>query len=891
MVRESQLARPDNGGCGAAAGASRHEAAPRLPKPLLVRERLLRVLDVRASLTVVRAPLGFGKTTLVAQWLTARERSIDELVGWLQVTSDCSTADRFWTAAWQVLQDAGLPMLSGAARDLPAQQLRRALQRTGTGVLLVVDGLERVADPAIDRDLYELLRDCPTLRVVVCLRGNRHVHHPPPGLASVEITGRDLIFTTDETHRMVRLLGPETDVTQAAAIRTETGGWPELTSVVAQAMTGGDRPRLEAVTADYFRHRLLPEIDDDRERDALLASSVVDSLSAPLLAALVDGQPEYRLNSLEAAGLLSGSDDSGYRWPPGARRALADELGRRDPARATELKRRAANWYLNHGQPALALDQSLAAQRWQLATEIIDRSWRRLWRHHQELLARAFNQIPVEVLATRVRPLAIRDWRVKMPDDLFDRAVPRLPDDPVALAALGSSAEAFQLIDTGNILLVSLRHRSRYAEGIAYGGKLETIMQAARWSNDSQLVGAAASTVLQLGITRMLADDLPGARRSFQRAYDFTLDAADDEYVGRDAAGKLALVHAFAGDVRQAVPWLRRHDDAPLAITGEWFQYTVNSTAACARLLVALEQFDGAAAAAAVELDGPTEADEFWAYQAYADALYALHAGDAAAGLRTLHQHPRPNPAVVLDALAPATGPLLASTEADLLMALGRGNEARSALLGEQTRHPALRVSAARLALLSGRPEDVLAQTHDPQWARTATARWQQEMLLIRAIAHHRLGAREMAVAGLRRALATAAALDAWRAFATVPRHELDALAEALSEQERVPLTRLAGLPQVYPDAIALVELTPREQTILHHLAQGLTRTQLAQHLFISNNTVKYHLRGLYRKLGATSREQALSRARGLRLLPTTYGATDAARLRRESATQPEANS
>jgi LuxR family maltose regulon positive regulatory protein len=845
---------------------------PRRAPSLLPRQRLFAALDAGAPVTVVRAPLGFGKTTLVAQWLA--HRSTGELAGRLQITSDCTSGGQFWSAAWHALREAGLSAQSQSADRLPAQQLHAALRAAEASAVLVVDGFERITDNTLERDLRDLLLNCPALRVVVCLRGSRHFTRVNwLALDWLELGPAELALTGDEIHQLLQSQGLAAEPQRVSALQTETGGWPELTTIVVHALAqsgeGDDSSVVATVTADYLRTRLLPQADDE-QRDALLASSVVETLSASLLEALLDGRStKPGVQDLKPAGLIgvpTGPHDVDYRWPPAARRALAEELRRREPGWVADLHRRAALWYLDHDQPQAAMDHAVAAEDWQLAADVIDRRWRWLFHHCQRALAQALSKIPLDILGARPRALAIRDLRFKVPDSLLFSTLPALPDNPAQLADLGASPAAYDVIDLSNILIVSLRHRGLQAESVEFGRKLETVIHSARRSLTPQLAEAAASTAMQIAITRLLADDLAGACRAFQQAYDFTTDINED-YVRRDSAGKMALAYALAGDARQAASWLHRHEAAPLNVSGEWFHYTVSSTAACAQLLIALEHLDLLTAADARELDNPAEPDEFWAHLAYADALYALHAGDAAAGLRILRQHAHPYPS--LSTFGPANGPLLAAVEADLLMALGRGNDAHIVLTGQYAAHPSLRVGQARLALLSGHADSAADQTRDLHWARIATPRWQQEMLLIQAIAEHRLGHRSRALNALRRALATATTLDSWRAFTTVPRSELRAIAAELPG-EPAWLTRLDPFPDAFPTSVLLIQLTDREQTILTHLTEGLSRTQLAQRLFISGNTVKYHIRGLYRKLGASNREEAIDRARILGLLPRT---------------------
>ena len=60
------------------------------------------------------------------------------------------------------------------------------------------------------------------------------------------------------------------------------------------------------------------------------------------------------------------------------------------------------------------------------------------------------------------------------------------------------------------------------------------------------------------------------------------------------------------------------------------------------------------------------------------------------------------------------------------------------------------------------------------------------------------------------------------------------------------------------------------ELAVLRCLATGLSRREIGARLYISLNTVKTHTRELYRKLGATSRQEALARAEALGLLDLT---------------------
>ncbi|MGH2821636.1 MAG: LuxR C-terminal-related transcriptional regulator, partial [Thermoleophilaceae bacterium] len=89
-------------------------------------------------------------------------------------------------------------------------------------------------------------------------------------------------------------------------------------------------------------------------------------------------------------------------------------------------------------------------------------------------------------------------------------------------------------------------------------------------------------------------------------------------------------------------------------------------------------------------------------------------------------------------------------------------------------------------------------------------------------------------------------------------------LTEMLARTER----RLHGAPRVPAGAApAPEELTDRELDVLRLLPGGLSQRAIGEALYLSLNTIKTHVRGIYRKLGVETRDEAVERARELDLI------------------------
>lgn len=864
-------------------------AEPRLAAPLLVRSRLLARLNEFRPLAVVRAPTGFGKTVLLSQWRSRRPAAqADSPAGqrWarLRVPAGAGEATAFWVGVVDALTEAGLPFPTLAERRSTRGLADRMLSAAGP-LVLVVDNFENVTEAGIDQELVETVSGVTDLRVVVATRSRRHFPDEVCGrVPATLITARDLLLRSDETAELLSAFGLSPGAYRSDMLHESTGGWPELAHAVLTGLKDSPADPLEifAVAArtaiGYLRRRLLPDIEINRSEinssagssrsnclEFAMITSLTDEFTVDLAESLGAADAARTVTWLEREGLLATScrnDETVHRWADAARFALREELFNRYPDRLGELHARVARWSLQHSRPGQALAHALDAHDWPLVLEILETSWRALRFTDPPLLHRAFATAPAEVLTASTRVIALRELIVPTAETkLAEMAT--LPRTAGHLARLGMSEKAQEVLDTGILLTAALRSRGHFGIAADYSDRLRTVAAAARSTRSANGSELFAEVNVNAGISAMLIGDFRSAEHPLRTAHECIHDAGPVERAA--VTGLLALDHALLGEVFLARHWLAEFD--LLALGHGPRTRGIRLVAAAARLLTDLDRLAPAPVADPAPHSPGRYPDDLWAFRLYARAQHALYLGDPVGMVdrlrreRTAHQD-----LLGRDAIA---RPLLEAAEVALLLSAGRADQADQ-ILQRADAHPLLLVPTARLALLRGDAGAAERLAADQTWEQVATTRDRLEMLLLKAVARHRRGDRAGAVRGLQLADQIATATGLVRPFTTVPRADLDQLAD------EVPaiIPRLAsrtGWREPYPCAVAVVQLTDREHRVLRQIADGSTLEQVAEQLVVSYNTVKTHVRNIYRKLQAGTRDDAIARARELGLLDSAH--------------------
>ncbi|WP_305093462.1 LuxR C-terminal-related transcriptional regulator [Prescottella sp. R16] len=811
----------------------------------LPRPRLFELLDRAADLTVIQAPSGFGKTTLVASWLHA---------------GGADGRDVCWIDA----EESGRPvteMLDSVVGVPPP-----------AATLLVVDSLEASDSAAVMSRVAQLLDRYPSTAAVMCVRGA--VELPlsvmTGGIRCVTVHAADLAFTVAETAALCRSVENDLTDPQCQDLCTTLRGIPALVSAAVSLLGTFPGPAVDRyghlmpvparLVDEYVADRLAGLDEWSRDLAPMAAASRTPGPDA--VAALVDGgagAAERLLERLDAAGLVVGTYDGKSRswwWPEAIRQALLTVSRREQPGQVDAVMSQLAHRSLEAGRFADAAGYATDAADWPMAARIVEDHWSDMVAGHFELLVHILRTLPDETADENSSVAAGKALFVQSlaGHPLLNVPIPATPKEAVAA---GARPDAADLLHIGTVQSVGLRMTGRLREGANRATQLVPLVDSMLAAQPENVTSQLPTVELQWAISMQLAGDLESATALFTRACRGGW-AANYDFVVLNAAGSIALNWALVGDLPRTAEWLATESRVDTNV-GYWDEM-IRVGGRVAATLAHLDRLEFEAAHTILEVLGtPKSREELWGFVAYAVAQYGLATGDAYSGLTRLHHilagHRE------LHQPGGASHVLLTAAEIDLHLALGNSTAARALTADTDSTHPVVAVAVARLELLTGHPDTARQQLAHVSWTRSGWLRAQVEALAIEAASY--LDDRpDLAVQAWNRACAGAGRLGNRRALTALPARYVAALT-ALDGAATPDST----VPSVFPDTVSEVSLSPRELAVLELLEAGHGQRAIATELFVSLNTVKTQLRSIYRKLDVHSGADAVTRARQLRLL------------------------
>jgi LuxR family transcriptional regulator, maltose regulon positive regulatory protein len=873
---------------------------PEVPGWAVARPRIEKVIaeGARGPLTSVTGPPGAGKTMAIASWAAARAYPCR--LAWVTLDEYDNKPRVFWSYVVAALRRAGITVprvLPGATREAVEHaflvRLASMLAAQDSPVVLVLDDLHLLTDPATLDGLDYVQRNAhPGLHLVVASRVDPllplHRYRLTGELA--EIRADDLAFNVEESGLLLAHHGITLSKAAIEGLTGRTEGWVAGIRLAALSLHGHPDPEqfvkeLEAEDSAITSY-LVDEVlnaQPSAVRDMLLRTSILDCVNADLAGELTgDSQAAHVLPDLARANAFVRPIGHGwYRYHSLLVAVLRLKLRMEHSGRLPGLYERAARWYQRHGMLNEAARYAAASGDWLFASGIVVDEFavgQLIDPRGNQPLAEVFGRMPRDGGWTRPQP-----WLVLAATGLSDPAREAVSADALAMAEdilerLPAESEIPARL-AACLIRLALYHRTgdleaatvaaRRAESLA--GQLPELVHAQHPELAVQLLSGRGAVELWAGhLDAAVADFTDGIsacvpETGYERAdclgYLALAEAlqgqltraaghADEvievmrsisesvtEHITSAASVALAWVHLQRGDMQEAHAQLKRAE-AALRVCPD----KLVSTLAC--LVAAQRRLAEGRAAAASELIRQARQD--WSPPGWLELRLAIlqsrvHvlAGDITAAV------------AAAESADPQSAPEAAAALAHAWLACGDHEAARRVL------------------------DAVAGGQSEAPWG-IGLAGW-----LVDAQLSYGTGEAGRGRRSLERALLLAkhervklpfVMEQAW--MRPVLRHDPE-LAQASREMLEAAAAAAAATPvpaQRRPPGddqqpLVVERLSEREREVLTLLSGMLSTAEIASEMYLSVNTVKTHLRSIYRKLSAAHRGEAVRRARQLQLI------------------------
>lgn len=881
--------------------------APQLYRGVISRTGLLhRAHDSAAAIVLLQGPAGHGKTTTLQQ-LKARCEAQGYATGWLSLDDADNDMPRFAVHLQALVNGAAGCGDAGSDAQVPPSLQRGktdglidALLASPRPVALFFDEFQVLGNRVVLNVCRELFEHAPAnTRVFV---GSRSI--PEIGLARLLVNNRALVLRADDLRfsraEVADFFSSVGDVqvspTEIDSIYRHTEGWPAAVQLFRLSLASPEvRRTLDDL--DTHRPRELAEYLTDSVlslqapglQDFLLRSSLLTRLSASLCDAVTGRQDSQELLlQLERSGLFVRNLDSEgvwFKYHGLFSSFLADQIRGSFPEAAMQVHRRAADWHLRHGNSEDAIHHAIECGNFALAADTLD-----VWASRLAAcgalvtLERWFSRIPREEAASRTGLLIKAAYALvflrrrrearevlailaeRGPHGLVEKT--DCPDVVLAMAAIAADdiPRSFEIIDRVPLQAPDSEPFAAFEFGaaanlVAYRSisagdfaRAQQHLAVARSCNDrGQASFSQGYTVGVEGIAQLLQGQLDQALARLQQGVD------DHRYteLGKSFSSS-ALASTYAWALYEAGQL-----DAAKAVFDKHHDIIAES---------ALPDFLAVAYVAAAR------AQEAGHREKLADELL-----DEAEALAHAHGWPRIINLLNWERVRRA----IAWGEPERAQQIARRiepHELPEDCLPFSEDFAGERIGRLRLEVHCGDLERAAALLQS-EWERAARRPYRRIRLqLFEALIQERHGHRSAS----HRALLDAVCLARDGGFVRLLADEGPRVRALLRASFCVP-----GRPPVYVDrestrfvdavlaACGLAEagsadaapvppteaLTEREQEILILLANGTSNRDIAARLFVSENTVKFHLKNIYSKLAVTSRLQAISTGRQLGLV------------------------
>jgi LuxR family maltose regulon positive regulatory protein len=880
-----------------------------LPRPRL--DSSSDVLDGIFPVVVVAAPAGYGKSTLMARW-HARLLEREVSCAWLSLDEDDNDAARFLLHLIAALQKASAPIGKDIAEDLIAdfasgsrsllEAIAGDLGQVQHRIVLFLDDLQLVEAPEVRGILDWLINYAP--RCLQYVIGTRQ----DPGLRLsglrvrcqlLELGAEQLQFDAAEAAQFYRSrLGRDLPATDLQALLSKTEGWPAALELAALVLAGLSEPQAfiqqfagtDTSVVDYLCDMVLSQMDE-RTREFVFRISMFDRVCAPLAQAVTDANDaEEALLGLRTRNLFLIPLDRSWRWVRFHHLVgefFRETYRRTAPAQATECLVRGARWLHANGHVEDGVNHLIRARDWERATHWVADSVEELVfrRGYHQTILRWMNALP-EAYVDRYPVIRIQyafalsfyprhqeyEAQIYRLQLLLQNLEAQAHHDDRSIAELRCAVEMQVAMSVGlrddgmrggelagtwlaHWPEASLRRKGVMGNVLSFGyktrsridGGLKVIAETRQWLEQSEGYYALSWTAYLEALLHLKRGGYLDARLACTRG----LELVERKLHGHP--GQISLLHTLlAGisyefdEIGQALGHLERAQSS----VNEYAHADAVIVAYLTQTRIQQLRHDERGALAMLR-----EGQELGERRGWRRVTLSLAAEECRSLARAGNYEEARLVATRFDfhELPPRSGAAPLSADKAL--------RAASRYLLKQS--PRVVVEALDTAIENSQQRELAHRS--------------VELLVLRALAKKEDGDWAGALADLRRALTLAAPRKYVRVFLDEGR-ELGALIDRLDMEqlrgsETAPLARHLQRAIYPPDVqsgapISMSEdLTRRELSILKRLESGLSNKEIAEAIFVTEGTLKWHLHNVYGKLNVKNRTGAMARARALGIL------------------------
>jgi LuxR family transcriptional regulator, maltose regulon positive regulatory protein len=869
---------------------------PGVPDWAITRPRIDKLMEkgARGTLTSVTGPPGAGKTMAIASWAAAR--NFPYTPAWITLDDYDNRPRVFWSYVAAALRKAGIAVPRtppGPGRDAIDHvfllRLASVLAEQDPPVVMVLDDLHRLTRPAILDGLAYLLRNArPGLHLVVAARSDPLLPLQRYRLTGelAEIRAGDLAFSVEESGSLLAHHGIRLPAAALECLTDRTEGWAAGLRLAALSMHGRSDPGQFVTELDIEDNGITGYLVDEvlsnqpeSVRDMLLRTSILDCVNAELAGVLADDpKAADALPALARVNAFVLPIGGGwYRYHSLFGELLRLKLRLEHRGQLPDLYRRAARWYQRHDGLNEAVRYAAESGDWQFAADIVvdELAVGRLIEARDNPLADAFLTMPQEPGWTHPRPLLVLA-ATTLPGSAGETSVTPLAAAEEMLGRLPAGDEIPARLAAALIRLALGRRTGDLQAATTAAARAEILFGQLPESVRARHQELRVQMFAARGALKLWAGDLDAAAAAYRAGIAACGPADADERA--DCLGHLALLEALQGRLSLAAEHSAEAVGALQSSRGDQAGH-ITAAASVALAAVHLQRSDMQEAQAQLKL--AEAALGVWpdklvgAVTCMVAAQRHLADGRAAAAIELIRQARQdwsssPPGWLELELTILESQACLASGDIQAAVAAARRadpeclSDAAAALahawltFGDQ--------QAARRVL------DAVEETFDGEPQLTSMA-----ALLADARLSYRTGDSARGRRSLERALQLARPEQVRLPFAMQrswirPVLRRDAqLARAyddLLEPGPAAFSHEGQQPEGAAAPVVVEKLSGREREVLSHLSELLSTAEIAAVMYLSVNTVKTHLRSIYRKLSVANRSEAVRCARKLELIP-----------------------